>query len=166
MAEYPLHLARRRRLADGREVTIRPIRDSDETAERRFLDALSPETRRLRFPQAIDPGLLAHVDYDRHMAFVCEAGDGAIVGNARYVVNPDARSCEFGIVVADGWRHCGVARLLMDALVRAAQARRLDTMAGLVLSENRDMLDFARALGFELTPDPREPALVRAARKL
>jgi len=166
MAEYPLHLVRRRRLADGREVTIRPIRDADEPAERRFLESLSPETHRLRYPQSADPGLLTHVDYDRHMAFVCEAADGAIVGNARYLVNPDARSCEFGIVVADGWRRAGVARLLMDALVRAAQARRLDTMEGLVLSENRAMLDFARALGFALTPEPRDPSLVRVVKKL
>lgn len=166
MAEYPLHLARRRRLADGREVMIRPMRAGDAAAERRFLEALSPEARRLRFPHAVDPDFLTHVDYDRHMAFVCEAGDGEIVGNARYLVNPDARSCEFGIVVADGWRHTGVARLLMDALVRAAQARRLDTMEGFVLSENREMIAFARALGFDLASDPHDPGLMRAVKKL
>ncbi|MNC99062.1 hypothetical protein D3C83_172190 [compost metagenome] len=68
--------------------------------------------------------------------------------------------------MADGWRRAGVARLLMDALVRAAQARRLDTMEGLVLSENRGMLAFARTLDFALTPEPRDPALVRVVKKL
>jgi DNA-binding response OmpR family regulator len=33
MADYPAHLARQRRLADGRAVTIRPIRAEDEAAE-------------------------------------------------------------------------------------------------------------------------------------
>lgn len=166
MADYPLHLVRRRKLADGREVVVRPIRAEDELAERRFLEGLSPDTRRLRFPRGIDPVFLTRIDYDRHMAFVCEAADGAIVGNARYVVNPDARSCEFGVVVADNWRHSGIAQLLMEALFRAARARKLDTMEGLVLSENRDMLEFARALGFEAGAQPAEPALVRVVKKL
>ncbi len=172
MADYPLHLVRRRRLADGKPVTIRPIRAEDRAAEQRFLAGLSPESRRLRFQHPVDPDdaslleFLTRIDYDRHMAFVCEAADGAIVGNARYLVNPDGRSCEFGVVTAEDWRHGGVARLLMDALIRAAQARRLEAMAGLVLSENREMLDFSRALGFELSPDPAEPALMRAVKRL
>lgn len=172
MALYPLHLARQRRLADGREVTIRPVREGDERAEAQFLGALSGEAQRLRFLNFVQaPGetlvhFFTHIDYDRHMAFVCEAEGGALVGEARYVSNADGRSCEFGVVVADGWRHSGVARLLMDALIRAAQARKLETMEGLVLSENRDMLQFARSLGFELAPDPERPALVRVTRKL
>jgi acetyltransferase len=172
MAEYPLHLARRRTLADGRTVTVRPIRGEDDAAERRFLESLSPESRRLRFlgrveaPPAQLVEFLTRVDYDRHMAFVAESDAGELVGNARYVVNADGRSCEFGVVVADDWRHTGVAQLLMDALIRAARARRLETMAGLVMSENRDMLEFARSLGFELATDLVQPTLVRVARKL
>lgn len=144
MADYPLHLVRRRKLADGREVVVRPMRAEDAAAEREFL---------------------TRVDYDRHMAFACE-WDGHLIGHSRYVVNPDGRSCEYGIVVSDDWRHSGVAQLLMEALIRAARARKLDTMEGLVLSENRDMLDFARALGFEASAEPSDPALVRVVKKL
>jgi len=100
------------------------------------------------------------------MAFIAETAEGEIIGNARYVVNEDGRSCEFGVVVGDDWRHSGLAQLLMDALIRAAQARRLETMEGLVMSENYDMLDFSRALGFELASDPAQPGLVRAVRRL
>ncbi len=172
MAVYPLHLVRLRRLADGRTVTIRPVRAGDEHAERRFLEGLSDESQRLRFlnwVQAPSEQLVhffTHIDYDRHMAFVCEAAGGELVGEARYVANTDARSCEFGVVVAEGWRHSGVAQLLMDALIRAAQARKLETMEGLVLSENQYMLRFAKLLDFELSPDPAKPALVRVTRKL
>ncbi len=171
MAEYPLHLARRRKLADGREVVVRPIRAEDAAAEREFLAHLTPASLRLRFHQhlpstpAARVEFLTRVDYDRHMAFACE-WDGHLVGNSRYVVNPDGRSCEFGIVVSDDWRHSGVAQLLMEALFRAARVRKLDTMEGLVLSENRDMLDFARALGFESSAEPADPALVRVVKKL
>lgn len=172
MAVYPLHLVRQRRLADGRDVTIRPVRAGDERAEAQFLEGLSGESQRLRFLDFVQaPGeklvhFFTHIDYDRHMAFVCEAAGGALVGEARYVANADGRSCEFGVVVADGWRHAGVAHLLMDALIRAAQAHGLETMAGLVLSENRDMLRFAKLLDFEINPDPVKPALVRVTRKL
>ena len=170
-APYPAHLLRRRRLADGREVLVRPVRPEDEAAERAFFAGLSGDTQRLRFQRftgALTPELMhfyTHIDYDRHMAFVCEA-EGRIVGDARYVANPGTRSCELGIVVADGWHHTGMAQLLMDALVRAAQARGFETMAGLVLSNNADMLGFVRELGFEARATLEDPALVRVTKKL
>jgi acetyltransferase len=103
------------------------------------------------------------------MAFVCEAavdGKPELVGEARYVANPDGRSCEFAVVIADAWHKSGIAGLLMEALIRAAQAHGLSTMEGLVLRENRDMLRFVKALGFEATPDPVEPTMARVERKL
>jgi acetyltransferase len=88
------------------------------------------------------------------------------VGEARYVANADTASCEFGVVIADDWHKTGVAGLLMDALIRAAQARGLETMEGLVMRENREMLRFVKALGFEASPDPVEATMVRAVKKL
>lgn len=97
-----------------------------------------------------------HVDYDRHMAFVCEAA-ARLVGEARYVANNGTRSCELGIVVADDWHHTGVAQLLLDALMRAAQARQLKTL----------IRDVHRLLPRPPAPpgnSPRTPARVRAPR--
>ena len=175
MAEYPLHLARKRTLADGRVVTIRPIRADDEVQTRDFYDHLSQESRQMRFMKfvkALSDRLIhffTHIDYAQHMAFVCEAevdGKPALVGEARYVANPDGRSCEFGVVIADDWHGSGIAGLLMEALIRAARAQRLETMEGLVLRDNHDMLKFVRALGFEAAPDPVESTLMRAVKKL
>jgi acetyltransferase len=170
MAAYPQHLARSARLGDGRTVLIRPIRADDEPGERAFFERLSPETRRLRFLawSPLNDQLLhffTHIDYDRHMAFVCEH-DGRLVGEARYVANPDARSCEFGIVTGDDWRHSGIARLLMESLIDAARERGFETLEGLVLRENANMLDFVRELGFELHAVPDDPPLVRVRRRL
>lgn len=168
---YPAHLARQRRLANGTTVVIRPVRPGDEAAERAFFAALSPQTKRLRFQRfsaAVTDELMrfyTHIDYDRHMAFVCEA-DERIVGEARYVANPGTRSCELGIVVADDWHHTGIAQLLIDALMRAARAHHFETLEGLVLAENRDMLDFVGELGFEVEPMPLEPTLVRVVKRL
>lgn len=175
MAEYPLHLVRRRALADGRTVLIRPIRADDERPTRDFFDHLSEESRQTRFMKFVRSlsdkmiHFFVHIDYQKHMAFVCEAevdGRPTLVGEARYVANPDGRSCEFGVVIADDWHGSGVAGLLMEALIRAARAQRFDTMEGLVLRENHDMLKFVRALGFEASPDPVETTLMRAVKKL
>lgn len=170
-AEYPAHLARHRVTRDARPVLVRPVRAEDEAALGAFFAALSDQTRHLRFQRfaGVVTGALVrfytHIDYDQHMAFVCEA-DGRIVGDARYVANPGTRSCELGVVVADDWHHTGVAQLLMQALVRAAQARGFETMQGLVLAENADMLDFVRELGFEAQSADEDPSLVRIVKKL
>jgi acetyltransferase len=170
MPDYPAHLERSGRLADGRSVLIRPIRADDEPGERRFFDRLSEETRRLRFIglNPVNPALLhffTHVDYDRHMAFVGEH-EGRLVGEARYVAHPGGASCEFGIVVADDWRHSGLARLLMDALTDAARRRGFERIEGLVLRDNPNMLDFVRELGFEIDAEAREPSLLRVVKRL
>jgi hypothetical protein len=87
VATPPIGLARQYRLADGRRVVIRPIRGEDEAAERAFLDGLSDTSKRRRFmglARRMNGELLRYltrIDYDRHMAFVCTAGD-AIVGDA------------------------------------------------------------------------------------
>ena len=172
---YPAELARSRTLADGRKVTIRPVRAEDARAERSFFDALSPEAKRMRFMKfvgAVSDELIhffTDIDYDRRMAFVCEAGEGPaarIVGEARYAANPDTRSCEFGVVIADDWHKSGIAGLLMDELIHYARARRFETIDGLVLRENREMLKFTHALGFEAAAMPEDPTLMRVVKKL
>jgi acetyltransferase len=171
MADYPAHLEREHVLADGRRVTIRPIRPADECLQHAFFDGLSPESRHKRFMKnaaALNEQLIhffTHIDYDRHMAFVGEHA-GRLVGEARYVANPGGRSCEFGLVVAEAWRRQGIARLLMEALMEAARAHGFERIEGLVLRTNQPMLRFIATLGFDAAPDPYEPALIRVVRKL
>ena len=175
MGTYPAHLEQERHLADGRTVLIRPIREDDEPAERVFFDALSGETRYLRFMKfvhALNDKLIhffTHVDYRRHMAFVCEAEVGGarrLVGEARYVGNEDGKSCEFGVVIADDWHRTGIAGLLMHALIESARANGYETMEGLVLRENPDMRRFVKALGFESHAEEADWTVVRVVKRL
>ena len=163
------------RLADGRVITIRPIQGADEALERDFLSELSAESRYLRFHKwvaAPSDGLvhfLTDIDHERHVAFVCTFRRDArdeIVGEGRYVVEPGATSCEFGIVIADTWHKSGVAGLLMHTLIEAARARGLKQMQGIVLRNNRSMLRFSRALGFQLISDPEDRETVRVVKAL
>jgi RimJ/RimL family protein N-acetyltransferase len=175
MAEYPAQLVVRRRLRDGRTVTIRPIRADDGLLEREFVQRLSGETRYLRFQKWVQSPsdrlihFLTQVDYDRHLALVCvfeDDGKTEVVGEARYVADAGGDNCELGIVIADAWQKSGIAGLLMQALLGAARARGLKRMEGVVFSTNRDMLRFVRALGFEVQPVPEDRTMVRIVKTL
>ncbi|MGE5638456.1 MAG: N-acetyltransferase family protein [Clostridia bacterium] len=168
--DYPTALSCERRLRDGRTVTIRPIRAEDAAAEKRFFAGLSEEAKRMRFMKyvrEVSPGTLntfLHVDYDKSMAFVCEAA-GEIVGEARYAATPPAGNCEFGVVIADAWHKSGIAGLLMASLIDAARHHGFRAMEGLVLRENSAERRFARALGFKEQASD-EPTCVRVVKAL
>ena len=175
MSEYPAQLARERRLFDGRQVTIRPVRPDDCAGERDFLDRLSLDSRYLRFHKVVRAPsdrlvhFLTDIDYEKHMAYVCTAVNAdreELVGEARYTVNPDGTTCEFGVMIADAWHKTGIAGLLMEALICTARERGLAQMEGLVLRRNRAMLRFARALGFEIVPIPEDAHTVRVVKTL
>jgi acetyltransferase len=175
VAEYPGHLARTHRLFDGRTVTVRPVRPDDFAQERRFLGKLSGESLYLRFLKWVSAPneklvhFLTDIDYAQHMAFVCTApGANAeeVVGEARYVVNPDNASCEFGVMIADGWHNTGIAGLLMEAIIGTARNRGLKRMEGQVLSSNATMLRFARGLGFKVEAVPEDLTIRRVVKKL
>lgn len=175
MAGYPAHLTREHRLANGRTVTIRPIRRDDDARERDFLDHLSEETWYRRFHKfvAAASDKLVHfftdIDYDQHMAFVCVSrrdGGEEVVGEARYVVIPHTKDCDFGIMIADDWHKSGIAGLLMETLIGVARERGLEQMEGLVLASNRTMLRFARALGFEVRAIADDPTTRLIVKKL
>lgn len=174
MAAYPAELERRRTLADGRSVTVRPIRPGDAAAERAFLERLCVDAKRLRFMKFVgairEPLVHAftHVDYAQTMAFVCETdapGGRELVGEARYAAVPPGNSCDFGIVIADDWHKSGIAGLLMEALIAYARAQGFATMEGMVLRENRTMLKFVRALGFDVKPTV-DPTVVQVLKVL
>jgi len=166
---YPVELVTDVALPDGTPLHVRPIRPEDAALERTFVASLSEETRYFRFfyqLNELSPAMLARftqVDYDREMALVAidETGSGrAIVGVARYTMEPGRESAEFAIVVADAWQKRGVGRVLMDRLVGCARARGLVTIAGSVLRSNRNMLRFTESLGFTAHDDPDDPELV------
>jgi acetyltransferase len=156
---YPAELSVSYQLADGTDVTIRPIRPEDAQIEREFVRGLSPESRYLRFMyglRELTPAMLVRftqIDYDLEMALIAvvsRGGQEREVAVARYVTNPDHRSCEFAIVVADAWQRKGIGRRMMERLIEIARVRGLETMEGEVLAQNRDMLELAEGLGFNI----------------
>ena len=172
---YPRHLARETFLRDGTPLTIRPIRPEDAEHEKQFMRDLSSEAKMMRFMGSVNelsPELLAQftqIDYRREMALVAMAeieGEQVQVGVARYVINPDWKSCEFAVVVSDRIQHQGLGTKLMKGLFKAAQDHGLDVIEGTVLRKNAPMLRLMKDLGFTQRPDPDDHDVVIVERKL
>ena len=109
------------------------------------------------------------IDYDREMALIALVdvdGKDRQIAVARYVTNPDGRSCEFAIVVADDWHNQGIATELLRRLIDLARDRRLEEMVGIVLRGNKGMIALAKELGFEQQRSPDDPGVVIMSLKL
>jgi acetyltransferase len=159
---YPVELESVLALPGGESLQLRPIRPEDAELEQRFVEGLSPESRRQRFQSSLSslsPAMLARftqIDYDREMALIAIARSGGAdveVGVCRYIQLADGRSCEFAIVVADAWQGRGLGRRMMERLVEVARARGLESMVGWIAAGNEPMLRLCRKLGFRPQED-------------
>ncbi len=164
---YPAHYAKDWQLTDGTLVHIRPIRPEDAELEREFVNSLSEQAKLFRFGQTfkqISASMLerfTQIDYDTEMAFIALIRNGKEVeiGVVRYIIQPDGRSCEFGLAIADEWQGRGVGHKLMSELMAAAKERGLQHMIGEVRSDNYPMLKLMESLEFSIRNHPEDPAI-------
>ena len=149
----------------GAVLCVRPLRADDRDREIAFLNSLSERSRyfRLFTPLKFLPrhliDQLMDVDYRQRMAFVAttqQAGAEQVVGVARYCETDEPGSAEPGISVADRWQRSGIAGLLMQQLIRYAQAQHVRRLIGSVLPDNQAMIALARRLGFSVRYDPAQ----------
>jgi len=157
---YPAHLVTTRQLPNGTDMVIRPIRPEDAEIEQEFVRNLSEQSKYFRFMQSLaelSPQMLTsftQIDYNREMALIAvveQDGKETQIGVARYIINPDGRSCEFAIVISDKWQRQGLAHLLMRHLIDTARSHGLQTMEGDILRNNNEMLRLVTKLGFSIS---------------
>jgi acetyltransferase len=169
---YPGELEAAAALRDGTAIRLRPIRPEDEPLLHDLAAHMTAEDLRMRFFAPIH-GLshelaarLSQLDYDREMALVALAADAeTALGVARYAAGPDKREAEFAIALRSDWKGRGLGYLLLTRLIEVARARGIAELAGIVLRENRAMLQMCRELGFAFGPHA-DPAVVRVSRVL
>ncbi|HYN76558.1 MAG TPA: GNAT family N-acetyltransferase [Lamprocystis sp. (in: g-proteobacteria)] len=140
------------------------MRPSGETDRQLLLDcfnALSPESRRLRFfsskPHltAGDLDLFAGADGWDHIAWVAVRLDHLgreqePLGFARCLrLEPNGDSAEFSVTVADHAQGMGVGTALLDRLVPAARTAGIRHLRCELLAENTAMRHLAKHLGGE-----------------
>lgn len=173
-AKYrPCHIT----LRDGREVTLRAIVEADATEIVQAFERLSAQSRYYRFmvhkkqlnDAALQRGVHPRPGRDFVLVATIPAADGIdIVGAAQYVQagDPDEKTCEFAVTVAEDWRGSGLATKLLASLVCRARRDGYETMEGFVVAENTAMLALARKLKFKVEPVPGDATVLRVQRAL
>ncbi|MEW8459800.1 MAG: GNAT family N-acetyltransferase, partial [Candidatus Thiodiazotropha endolucinida] len=165
---YPVNLVNTTQLPNGTNIVIRPIRPEDADLEQTFTRQLSDEAKYFRFMSSIQeltPEMLTRftqIDYHNEMALIAVTEDGnheIELGVARYVINPDKKSCEFALVVSDQWQRQGIGHKLMHQLMEVARDRGMEKMEGEVLSNNFKMLDLMKSLYFHISTSPDDNSI-------
>ncbi|MEM3357132.1 MAG: acetate--CoA ligase family protein [Candidatus Bathyarchaeia archaeon] len=160
VASYPQRYVAARRLKNGVQVLLRPIKPEDEKRFNEFLQSLSEETMRFRFFQIlkdVSHDLLArycNLDYNREVTIIAEHQQDRrkIIGAGSVIVEPDGKSGEFAVVVSDEWQGLGLGLKLMGHLIMVAKDMRLERIFGYVMSDNHKMLHMCAKMGFSLEP--------------
>ena len=147
-----------RRLADGSTYRIRPSGPHDRGLLIRCFEALSPDSRRLRFftaKQALTPDDLDHFcgadGYD-HIAFAAVRIDATgrelePLGFARCIrLTPGGEVAEFSIATVDSIQGQGVGSALLSHLIPAAQRQGIRRFWFEVLAQNTGMRRLAQRL--------------------
>lgn len=158
----PTHAAWHEQLRDGTRVLIRPIAASDLEIERRFIERLSPQSRRFRFLGEINLSKqmlrrLTQPDPASEVAFIALIADGAQkteIGVARYCTNADHTASECAVAVSDDWHNKGLGTLLMRHLIEVARWHGVQRMYSIDAVDNVAMRDLAAFLGFKRKADP------------
>jgi acetyltransferase len=97
------------------------------------------------------------IDYDREIALVALQASAAaekMLGVARIIVQPKQSQAEFAVLVADRWHGKGIGAQLLSRCLAIAKQRHIEKVAGLVLSENTEMLALGRKLDFQIRRVP------------
>lgn len=161
---YPDHLTERR-LWDGREICLRPIRPEDGQAHQKFFATLDPEDVRYRFfvrMREILPSQLARftqIDYDREMAFIATCKDNGgetTLGVVRAICDPDRVRAEFAIIVRSDLKGKGLGSVLMEKLLNYLRDLRIYEVTGQALASNASLLGLAHRFGFHVTRQESE----------
>jgi acetyltransferase len=162
-------------LDDGKKLTLRHIAPGDAVKEQTFVRKLSAQSRYMRFHGSIkelnkkDLETFTNPDpLNAEALIILYKGEinEEEIGVARFVIDPDGKSCEFAIVVADEWQERGLGAKLMKALISHAKSRGIKRIHGSVLENNSGMLQFVKGLGFEETTDPDDPSVILVTKYL
>lgn len=139
---------RRRTLADGTAVAVRPLMPSDRTWLAVAFAELSATSRYRRFLAPLRTlsenmlvELVDRVDQHDHVALVAIADPGgpgeARIGVGRFIRDPAAPShAEVAVTVGDLWQGRGVGSHLIDMLVAEARDRGIDVFTATLAPDN------------------------------
>ena len=146
------------RLANGRDILIRPIRPEDAGPMQAAFTLLEPDEIRQRFLHpmkelsAQQAERLVRSDPWCDFALVAAEplppGEALVGAVARISIDTNGTDAEFAILVSHYVNGMGLGRHLMRRLVRWAKGRKVRRVYGDVLESNLPMQALATSLGF------------------
>lgn len=159
ISPYPAEDECRLVTESGRHIFVRPVKPEDAPLFINLFKELSPSTIYFRFfgiLKELPPEMLSRftqIDYDREIALVAVDEDAErerILGVARIIGDPDARKGEFAVLVGDAWQGKGIGAGLLKRCLLIAEKRGFETIHGIVLQENKNMLALGKKMGFAI----------------
>ncbi|SHL93797.1 bifunctional acetate--CoA ligase family protein/GNAT family N-acetyltransferase [Vreelandella subglaciescola] len=155
---YPEELREWTALKNGWNVEVRPIRAEDAPLITTFHRQLSEQSIRFRYfhnkadLSQRDLSTLAHINYDRQMAFIAEHqpddGSKQMLGVVRVWNDPDNLRTEFSIIIRDDLQGLGIGSLLMRKMISYCRHIGIIEMAGTIMMDNHPMRALMKHLGF------------------
>jgi acetyltransferase len=157
---YPKELEEEFVLPNGRTVMLRPIRPEDEPAHHEFISKCAPDDLRLRFFHLVrrlphsEMARLTQIDYDREMAFLAtgQNPDGTgpeTLGVVRTITDLHNDKTEYAILIRSDLKGQRLGWKLMEKIVGYSRSRGTKRIVGLILADNRKMLDLVHRMGFK-----------------
>jgi acetyltransferase len=142
-------------LRDGRSTLVRSVQADDETRLQAFVAGLSWQSRQERFfapIRELSPSHLRAIVAAPGLSLAALDAGGAIVALAQYAFAPHdtPREAEFAVVVAEDWRHHGLAEALLGLLKHDAERRGSRRLVAVAQPYNRAMRSLAGKVGLRL----------------
>jgi GNAT superfamily N-acetyltransferase len=165
------------RLADGRELLIRPIQPADAAPIAASFHLLNEDEIRRRFLHILKALGEEHLHHLTHpqpgSEFVVVAAEPLPPGQALVAAvarlsrdRSDGSRAEFGILVSHFVVGLGLGKVLMQRLIEWASEGKVRVLWGDVMEDNRPMLELASTLGFERESVPGSAGLIRISLRL
>jgi RimJ/RimL family protein N-acetyltransferase len=155
--EYPKEMETHRTTKAGLEITLRPVKISDEPLLKDMFYSLSDSTMYRRFFSSRKD--MPHerlqefvvIDYSKEVSILATIFQGekeVIVGIGQYIILPNAHVADIAFVVRDEYQNKGVGNELLSYLNYLARKQGLLGFVADVLMENRPMLHLFEKQGF------------------
>jgi acetyltransferase len=159
ISPYPQKYETLWKLPDGQNVLLRPIKPEDELLWLDMFKHFSEESIRYRFFHIIKETphemrvRYCNIDYDREIAIVAELTRNTwrqIIGVVRVPIEPHRKTGEIAVIVADPWQNLGLGSKLVDYMIEICKDKQLETIYGIMLSENSRAINLMTKMGFTL----------------
>ena len=156
---YPEEYVTQRKLKDGTEITLRPIKPEDEPLWHELLAGCSTQSRWFRFNYLFKQtthemaSRYCFIDYDRELAIVAEVeeeGQRKLIGIGRLVADVDHQTAEYAVIVVDRWQGRGLGGMLTDYCLELAKTWGVKQVVAEIAKDNGRMLATFRNRGFEI----------------